>query len=186
MPGPPGSHLPTAPDGSPVQQAEAEASRTTAGPEDTGRPLTQEAGASDPSPPQDWEERIGLLPSSTLVHIPSAARVRMATAITEIWEGMANGLPGWSRLGQGFLKLVLTSIPDGAHVPKEVAIRIGLWQNRHFEDLLRRVEAHASKLKIGGRKKNVDKMQRVRLRCIESQSRRVERNAEIGWNGDGG
>ena len=52
-------------------------------------------------------------------------------------------------MGEGFCRLMLAAIPNGAHVPKEVASRLGLWQEGHFETLLRRVEMQVAQKKGG-------------------------------------
>jgi hypothetical protein len=56
------------------------------------------------------------------------------------WKGMAARLPAWSALKEGRSKLLLAEIPNGAHVPREIAIRVGLFERRSFEELLSRVE----------------------------------------------
>ena len=61
-------------------------------------------------------------------------------------------------MGEGIAKLVLGPIPEGGHAPKEVAHSLGLWQTRHYEDLLRRVEMQASQSKFGNRRKGKRKL----------------------------
>ena len=56
------------------------------------------------------------------------------------WQGMAAGLPGWCALERFRSKLLLGGIPDGVHVPKEIATRLSMWKNRAFSDLLGRIE----------------------------------------------
>ena len=107
------------------QAAEKAADVTMAEPEDTGRPTVVEPSNLDPALPPDWGARIRELPGNTLVHIPATCRNRMATAATEVWEGMAKRTPGWTRLGEGFFKLMLASMPQGARIPKEVATSAG-------------------------------------------------------------
>ena len=141
----------------PAARAAQAAAATTGGPEDSGRPSITDPGSLDPEVPHDWAKRVRALPGNTLVHIPASCRIRMATAFTELLDGMARRLPGWSQLGEGFLKLTLAALPDGSHLPKEVAERLGLWQTRQFETLLRRLEmqvAHARKGRAKRRKKN--------------------------------
>ena len=68
-------------------------------------------------------------------------------------------MPGWAWLGEGFWKLILAAIPQGAHVPVEVRIRIEMWQARKFEDLLRRMEMQVARARRGRgqrRKRNAD------------------------------
>ena len=54
---------------------------------------------------------------------------------------------------EGFHRLILGPILAEGHAPKEVAHRIALWQTRHFEDLLRRVEMQAAQSSFGKRRK---------------------------------
>ena len=90
--------------------------------------------------PADFSERAGKLPANTLVHIPVAIRVRMAKIATLCWEGMAAGFPGWCTLERFRSRLLLGAIPDGAHVPKEIATRVSLWEQRAFSALVDRIE----------------------------------------------
>ena len=78
--------------------------------------------------PTDFTTRVRQLQPNTLVHIPVACRARVATLTTECWEGSAADKPGWSLLEEGRSKLLLSNIADGAHVPKELAIRSGLFE----------------------------------------------------------
>eukprot|EP00973_Karenia_brevis_P080553 11176207-Karenia_brevis.AAC.1 len=71
--------------------------------------------------PVGFSERVRRVPPNTLVHIPVPQRLRMAKIATSCWEGMAAGLPGWCKLEEARSKLLLAAIPDGAHVPKELA-----------------------------------------------------------------
>ena len=45
---------------------------------------------------------------------------------------------------EGWAKLLLGNFRPGAHITQEVGVRLEMWQNRRFEDLLRRVEVHRS------------------------------------------
>lgn len=94
--------------------------------------------------PERFTERVRLLSSDTLVHIPSPCRVRMTKAATPCWEGMAARLPGWSALEEGRSRMILGGIPEGSHVDKEVAVRLDLWERRAFGELLNRLEMQAA------------------------------------------
>ena len=111
--------------------------------------------SDDPAVPAEWVARVQALPGATLVHIPAAVRLRFAVAATEVWDGMAAGLPGWCTLAEGFFKLLLANIPEGMHAPEEVALRLGFWQRREYEDLLRRVEIHTASIRSGRRKRKI-------------------------------
>ena len=105
-----------------------------------GAELAGDAASTDGDAvlPDRFTERARQISANTLVHIPKACRVRMATAATQCWEGMAAGMPGWCALEEARSKLLLSGIPDGAHVRKEVAIRLGMWERRAFGELLNR------------------------------------------------
>ena len=90
--------------------------------------------------PAGFGTQVRRLPPSTQVHIPSATREQIAVLTTTCWEGFAAKLQGWGGLEEGCSKLLLACIPDGAHVPTEVAKRITLFAKRLFEELLARVE----------------------------------------------
>ena len=89
LPGRPGAHIPT--DSmhvdTVVQDAAAE---TTGDTTDAGRPRVVDPITDDPLPPPGWQDRVKLLPCNTLIHIPITCRLRLATATTELWHGMAN------------------------------------------------------------------------------------------------
>ena len=90
--------------------------------------------------PDSFIERIRRIPQDSQHHIPSPCRVRFAVVSTLCWEGMAAGLPGWSALEEARSRLLLSAMPEGAHVPKEVATRLALFERRAFGELLNRVE----------------------------------------------
>ena len=128
----------------------------------TGAPapvyVSSNAGSSasaDVVLPDDFTERIRRLPPYTLVHIPVAQRIKIAIATAECFEGIAADLmKGWGLLEEGRSKLLFSCIPDGAHVPREVAIRISLLSSRRYADLLNRVEIHmVNKRKTNGRRR---------------------------------
>jgi hypothetical protein len=76
---------------------------------------------------------------------------------------MAAGQPVWTALEEGRSKLLLAAIPDGAHVPREVATRVSLFERRAFEDLLSRIELQAVN-KAG------KKMKKTKLGTIKADS----------------
>ena len=78
----------------PGEAADNAAGATTAGADDPGQPDIVDPSTADPEPPDGWEDRIRRLPCQSLIHIPMTCRLRMATAATGLWEGMAAGLPG--------------------------------------------------------------------------------------------
>jgi hypothetical protein len=90
--------------------------------------------------PDDWTTRIRRLSHNTVVHIPVALRQRLAELTTDVWEGMANGSAAWAAFEEGRTKLILGGIPEGAHVAREVGIRVSIWEAGDIEGLLRRVE----------------------------------------------
>ena len=78
--------------------------------------------------PSNFTERIRRLSPNTPWHIPDSLRIRIIKESTKCWEGMAAALPGWCALEEARSRLLMTTIPDGAHAPKEIATRLGLWE----------------------------------------------------------
>ena len=89
--------------------------------------------------PPDSTQRIRSLPASALLHISSSCRLRMTAAVAQCWQGMARGIDEYSQLEEGRLKVQLSPVPPpGLGAAAEVAKRLTLWEERRFEDLLRR------------------------------------------------
>ena len=69
-------------------------------------PEVGSSGNADVVLPEDFSERVRRIPPHTLVHIPVASRVKIASATAECWEGMAAGLEGWlDQAGGGTIKI---------------------------------------------------------------------------------
>ena len=96
--------------------------------------------ASPPELPEDWAARLRALPGSSLIHIPSAVRVRWTTVALKCWSGMAHSEEAvrekWWEIEEGRTKLLLCNFRKGTHAPKEVAIRLQMWQEGKMEELL--------------------------------------------------
>ena len=106
----------------------------------------QGAAQSDTTPgdvvlPAGFSERVRLLPGGlSQLHTPKPLRTRLARAWAETLEGIANDLPGWTRLGEARSRLLLSTPPAGLHVESEIAERPALWDAREWETLLVRIE----------------------------------------------
>lgn len=130
----------------------------------------------DATLPADFTARVRRLPANTVVHIPIECRARMAEATAECWEGLADGRQSWSLLEEGRSKLLLSSIPDGAHVPKEVATRLALFRRKDYEELLSRVEGQAA-----SRRQNIRRGRRGgKLDHRQSKAKRAKLQAREG------
>ena len=70
--------------------------------------------------PTDWDRRIDLLPSVSVVHIPSSLRERFALAMA---QGLEDLLAGGS-LERGRTKLLLALPPKGLHLRSELETRL--------------------------------------------------------------
>ena len=113
---------------------------------DVARSQASQAAGPDPvdvSLPLDWAARVRKLPSTTMVHVPIAFRVKHTQAWTTCMEGVAEGLPGYCMLEEARSKILLGECPKGVYAPRELGARFHLWQTTEFEQLLVRAESQA-------------------------------------------
>ena len=80
-----------------------------------------------------------MLPSVSVVHIPSSLRERFALAMA---QGLEDLLAGGS-LERGRTKLLLALPPKGLHLRSELETRLWMWHNGDLAELLIRVEEQA-------------------------------------------
>ena len=76
--------------------------------------------------PLDFTQRIRVLPSSTILHVPASCRLRMISAVAQCWNGMAQGRDDYAQLEEGRSKLLLSSVPQGLSAATEVLKRLTL------------------------------------------------------------
>ena len=75
--------------------------------------------------------------------------MRKIAATVQCWQGMTQGSDEFLTLEEGRPNLLLASVPLGLGAAAEVAKRLTLWEERCFEDLLRRAE---EQLLVGSRR----------------------------------
>ncbi len=139
IPGPRGTSQPAAaPADDSVMQADDEAA-----PDENPHQAGQAArsGIEDVVLPDDWDQRVRMLPPSSLVHVQISFRRRHAEAWIQTLEGMAAKLPGWCRLEEARTRLLLAEFPRGTYGPRELGERFALWESGSYEALLCRAEA---------------------------------------------
>ena len=110
----------------------------------------------------DVTERTHSLPANTLFHFPSSCRLRMIAAVEQCWQGVAQGSDEYSLLEGRRSKLLLAPVPPGLGAAAEVAKRLTLWEERRFEDLLRRAEEHLLLKQRGSRNDTLARADRAR------------------------
>ena len=114
---------------------------------------------------------------NTLLHIPSSCRLRMIAGTAQCWQGMAHGNDDFSALEEGRSELLLAMVRPGLGVAGEVAERLTLWEERRFEDLLRRAEEQLLISRRRGKSKQRDDQPDPLARAD-----RARRTAAVGAN----
>ena len=61
--------------------------------------------------PLDYTQRIRVLPSSTILHVPASCRLRMISAVAHCWNGMAQGRDDYAQLEEGPLETLTFPSP---------------------------------------------------------------------------
>ena len=89
--------------------------------------------------PADWEARIRVLPSQTILHVKAEFRERAAAAMALGFEQTLAG----SLLEYGRSKLLFAVPPKGVSLRTELGERFRLWGAGEFEVLLVRIEEQA-------------------------------------------
>ena len=89
--------------------------------------------------PDRWVERVSALPSTSIVHIPTGFRERVAVAMCQGLEDLLAG--GLLELGR--TKLLLSPIPRKVPIRSELDHRLKLWFDGSLEELLTRIEEQA-------------------------------------------
>ena len=92
--------------------------------------------------PRDFTARIRSLPANTVLHVSTSCCLRMIAAVAHCWEGMARGSDEHSQLEEGWSELLVSQVLPRLGAAVEVSKRVTLWEERRFEDLLRRAEEH--------------------------------------------
>ena len=129
--------------------------------------------ASHPALPVDFSTRTRRLSHNSAVHVPLSLRLRVLRVTRQSWNRMADGDPTWARLEESRTKLLLGSLPHGAHATHEIEERLVLWEAGHFDDLLRRAEEqHVAAGRLRGRK-------RRRCGCSATTQRHAERGKRV-------
>ena len=105
----------------------------------------------------------------------TSCRLRTIAAVAQCWQGMGRGSNEYSQLEEGRSKLLLSLVPPGLEAAAEVQNFLALWEERRFEELLRRAEEHLLLNRRPGKKK-----QRDGLADASSQADRAPRTAAVG------
>ena len=90
--------------------------------------------------PADFAKRVRSLPCTTVVGIPYALRARICEITAELLERMNAGDAAAGLLEESRSKLLLSPVPRGASRQHELRTRVGLWEAKNFEVLLKRIE----------------------------------------------
>ena len=93
-----------------------------------------------PDIPIDFLARCDAITAPTLIHAPPAVREKLCAIFGDVLEGCLDNDPAWATLAQGAPRLLLVSVPRGAHITAELQKRLSLWESGHIGTLLARIE----------------------------------------------
>ena len=99
-----------------------------------------EAELPDGELPSDFIDRVAALSSSTIVHVPTRLRARLASTMSATLLGMARGSERASILEQARSKLLLGPVPRYRSKRKVLTERFDAWEEGKFEPLLIKAE----------------------------------------------
>ena len=73
-----------------------------------------------PTIPADFLARCDAITAPMLVHAPQVVRERLCAIFADVLEGCLDNDPVWATLAQGAPRLLLASVPRGAHLTAEL------------------------------------------------------------------
>ena len=103
--------------------------------------VSQDApGIWTPLLPDGLIERLRLISSNTLIHVPVAFRDRLSRIITKSNGHIVSGDVVGNLCAQSWPKLLLSAPPAGFNLQTELSKRFALWRNGNLAELLVRIE----------------------------------------------